>query len=250
MAKQREKDRPDDDRTAYGPGFVGSAIVLCAVLLCGVLLVVTRLAGGAPAPHSAAAAPPAAGGTSATPTSGTTTGGPGRCGVPDGDQGVPIAPPAGAEWVVYRRMVVPGSDAAGPAKVDPDGFRHCWAHSPTGAVFASYNAIAALVESGKLPATVRKLMVPGPDRERLLREPSGESADPGQLVGFRIIDASRDRLSVALALRVPNALASVTLALVWYDGDWRVVPPRPGEEFGAPLTQLQDLGGFVRWGGL
>ena len=266
MAKQpQRRDDEDDERGAYGPGFVASAIVLTAVLLCGVLVVVARLAGGAPA--SAASPAPAVGPAAGPDRSGTTAGPPsaapsrgarttntrGGCRLPDGDQAVPAGPPAGAEWVVYRRMVVPRSGATGPAVVDADGFRHCCAHSPTGALYAAYNAVAALDDNTAPLPTARKLLLPGPDRDRMLAEiarDGGSSSNPVQLTGFRIIDASRDRFSVALAMNADGSLASATLALAWYDGDWRVVPPRPGEEFGAPYTQLEDLSGFVQWGGL
>ena len=65
-------------------------------------------------------------------------------------------------WEVSRRVVVPRSAAYGPASSDPDGFRRCFAHSPTGAVYAAYNAIAATADQRRSIATVGKLMLPGP----------------------------------------------------------------------------------------
>jgi hypothetical protein len=156
---------------------------------------------------------------------------------------------------VYRRVVVPRSERIGPGRIDADGFRHCFAHSATGAVFAAYHAIAAFEDDRTAVATARKLVLPGPDRDRMVGEiqaDAGQTSDgsAAQLAGFRIIDASRDRLSVALAMRAGAGYGSATLTLAWFDSDWRVVPPRPGEEYGAPFAQLDDLAGFVVWGGL
>ena len=43
---------------------------------------------------------------------------------------------------------------------------------------------------------------------------------------------------------------SANLTLVWHDDDWRVVPPKPGDQFGAPFSQHRDLDDFVTWKGL
>jgi hypothetical protein len=157
-------------------------------------------------------------------------------------------------WDVSRRVVVPRSAAYGPAKVDPDGFRRCFAHSPTGAVFAAYSAVAAIADQRKAVATVTKLMLPGPDADALLGElrketPTNNTA-PTQIAGYRVIDASRDRATVTLAMPVETAFMSATFTLVWLDGDWRLVPPVPGEPVGAPFAQQRDLAGFVPWSGV
>lgn len=137
---------------------------------------------------------------------------------------------------------------------DADGFRRCFAHSPSGAVYAAYNAIAAMADQRQIVSTATKLMLPGPDTEALLRElraeSSGGTSEASQLAGYRVIDASRDRVSVALAMPVESQFVTMTLTLVWLGGDWRVVPPRPGEPVGAPYSQHRDLGGFVVWSGV
>jgi hypothetical protein len=151
-------------------------------------------------------------------------------------------------------VVVPRSAAYGPAKVDADGFRRCFAHSPTGAVFAAYNAIGAIGDQRKAVATAGKLMLPGHDTDALIKElrsePASDSSDSAQPVGFRVLDASRDRATVMLAMPVETAFVSATLTLAWYDGDWRVVPPPAGEAVGAPFAQRRDLDGFVAWSGI
>jgi hypothetical protein len=65
-----------------------------------------------------------------------------------------------------------------------------------------------------------------------------------------VVDASRDRFTVMLALPVQSEYVGVTLTLVWHAGDWRLVPPRPGDPVGAPYSQHRDLDGFVAWSGV
>jgi hypothetical protein len=258
-----------DDQNPYGRGFVAACIVIGAVLLCGGVLIIAVLTDSDSASASAPAAiattpagtpepvgPATPAGTPesvgpATPSPAGTTSG---CGLPDGDQAVPTVAPAVDGWEVNRRVVVPRSTTYGPAKVDADGFRRCFAHSPGGAVFAAYHAIAAMADQRRTVATVTKLMLPGPATEALLRELRAESVDeegdPSQVAGYRVIDASRDRVTMALAMPVESAYVSATLTLVWHDGDWRVAPPQPGEAVGAPYSQHPDLDGFVAWSGV
>jgi hypothetical protein len=49
---------------------------------------------------------------------------------------------------------------------------------------------------------------------------------------------------------VETAFVSANFTLVWSGGDWRVVPPTPGESVGAPYAQQRDLSGFVAWSGV
>ncbi|MFC5261838.1 hypothetical protein ACFPJ1_06920 [Kribbella qitaiheensis] len=267
----------NEDQSPFGRGFVAACIVIGAILACGSLLIITGLtsdASSTPTPASlpASAAPlasgpatpagPATPGGAATlggPSEGGTTGAPAagtasRCGLPDGDQAIPASAPAVDGWEVTRRVVVPRSAAYGPAKVDADGFRRCFAHSPTGAVFAAYNAIGAMADQRKAVATAGKLMLPGPNTDALVKElrsePVSDSSDSAQPVGYRVLDAGRDRATVMLAMPVETAFVSATLTLAWYDGDWRVVPPPAGEPVGAPFAQRRDLDGFVAWSGI
>lgn len=262
----------EEDQSPFGPGFVAACIVVGAVLLCGVVLLVTgpssdtasAAAGksGSVASSDNATTPvvgsPAAPGRPATPDAASTTGQPAAgadsCSLPDGDQAMPTKAPSADGWEVSHRVVVPRSSTYGPGKIDPDGFRRCFAHSPTGALYAAYNAIAAIADQRQAIPTVRKLMLPGADTEVLIRElahddPSGGS-DATQLAGYRLLDAGHDRATVMLAIPVESAYMSATLTLVWHDGDWRLQPPPPGEPVGAPFAQHRDLSDFVSWSGV
>lgn len=272
-----------EGQSPFGRGFVAASIVIGAVLACGGVLLVTGLSntstsgntssvvdsGSAPQPAGPAgtdpgrgpgavgqdpgAAEPGPASSGATQSTGSGTAN--RCGLPDGDQGIPSnRAPAADGWEVSRRVVAPRSSAYGPAKTDPDGFRRCFAHSPTGAVYAAYNVIAALADQTKAVPTAGKLMLPGRDTDALLKqlktEPAEAGSEPTQLAGYRVVDASRDRATIMLALPVQTEYMSATITLTWYAGDWRLVPPVNGNPVGAPYSQHRDLDGFVAWSGV
>jgi hypothetical protein len=151
---------------------------------------------------------------------------------------------------------VPASPVHGPARTDADGYRRCFAHSPTGAVIAAYNAVAALGDDRLAATTAAKVFLPGPDTDRFVREVASaapeDDGSPSQLAGFKVLDAGRDRVAVMLAFAVGESYVSGNLTLVWHPpaGDWRVVPPRAGVDFGAPYAEHAGLSDFVSWSGV
>ncbi|TDD49075.1 hypothetical protein E1263_32520 [Kribbella antibiotica] len=174
--------------------------------------------------------------------------------MPAGDQALPATAPVADGWDLSRRVAVPRSAAFGPGVVDRDGFRHCFAQSPTGAVFAAYNVLAALADQTKAAATARKLLLPGTATDALLRELAKETpsagSEPTQLAGYRILAANRDQVTVMLAVPVEAQYMSLTVTMVWHDHDWRLQPPPPGDAVGAPFVQVRSLADFVKWSGL
>ena len=281
----------DEDQSPFGRGFVAASIVIGAVLLCGALLLITGLTSDssgasvssvsagttdsrepALAPSSDPGAQPAPGPASPIAESspgllgrpsdsagqpagstGQATGSGTGCALPAGDQTIPIKPPSVDGWDVSRRVVVPRSSTYGPAKTDRDGFRRCFAQSPTGAVFAAYNAVAALADQRQAIPTVQKLMLPGPNTDALIRELRTEEPSdsaPAQLAGYRVLDANEDRATIMLALPVESAYMSITLTFVWHHNDWHLQPPPPGEPVGTPFAQHRDLSDFVSWSGV
>jgi hypothetical protein len=272
----------NEDQSPYGRGFIAACIVIGAILLCGALLLITGLTSNATGTTQAASAtepaqttsaesgttpsesgpestgqpatPSAETGAATTGSTGTGRSAGGGCALSAGDQNVPTKPPAVDGWDVSRRVVVPRSNTFGPAKTDPDGFRHCFAHSPTGAVYAAYNVIAAIADQRKVIPTARKLMVPGPATDALIRDLSDDELSTDsttiQVAGYRVLDADQTRVTVMVAFPVESAYMSATLTLVWYDGDWRLRPPPPGEPVGGPFAQHRDLDDFVAWSGV
>jgi hypothetical protein len=251
------------EKSPYGAGFVAACIVVGAVLLCGLLILVAGLgsSGSAKAstqqPLDAAPAAQAANDPASAPAAPASTvdrAQAGGCGLPEGDQAIPDKAPSVDSWEVSRRIVVPRSSAYGPRTTDADGFRHCFAHSPTGALYAAYSAIAAIADQSKVVPTARKLMVPGAATDSLIQELTAEDASTDlssiQPVGYRVVDSAPERVTVMLAFPVESVYMSATLTLVWYQGDWRVQPPASGEAVGAPFAQHRDLADFVNWSGI
>lgn len=258
-----------DEKSPYGAGFIAACIVVGAVLICGIVII---FAGGGRSTHASAAVQQPVDSASSQPTdepdsapatpddgpaqtnSPRSQGRPGSCGLPAGDQSVPAEAPAVDGWEVSRKVVVPRSSKYGPGTTDSDGFRHCFAHSPTGAVYAAYSAIAAIADQSKLVPTVKKLMVPGSATDSLLRQAgtdeSSSDTSTVQVVGYRVIDAGPDRVTLMLAMPVDSVYMSANLTLVWHQGDWRLQPPPPGEAVGAPFSQHRDLSDFVNWSGI
>ncbi|MGW7683376.1 hypothetical protein ACWGID_21755 [Kribbella sp. NPDC054772] len=261
-----------DHKSPFGPGFIGACIIIGAVLICGLLILIagsdssgkataSAQQPAAPAAPAAAAAEPANTPTQpATPagevsTPATSSGQPtGACDVPAGDQSIPAQAPTVDSWEVSRRIVVPRAAAYGPGTTDADGFRRCFAHSPTGAVYAAYSAIAAIADQTKVVPTAKKLMVPGAATDSLIKElgTEGSSSDSSSIqpIGYRVVDAGRERVTVMIAFPVESVYMSATLTLVWYQDDWRVQPPTPGDAVGAPFAQHRDLADFVKWSGI
>ena len=65
------------------------------------------------------------------------SGGDSRCGLAAGDQRIPATPPE-SEWELVDGIASPQSDTVGPG-VREGKRRLCYAHSPTGALFAAVN---------------------------------------------------------------------------------------------------------------
>lgn len=181
------------------------------------------------------------------------------CSLPAGSQQVPDTPIHGAAWSLVNQLAVPAAAAYGPQVTDPDGLRRCFAHSPVGAVFAAYNHIGSMSiqndsTGAKTFPILRRIMVPGQNLNSYiewLKTAPDDSGDASgvQMAGFKVLDATDDRVTLLVAAQAGEGYASSTWTMVWQNGDWKVLPPQPGERAGAPFSPLQDLTGFVPWRG-
>jgi hypothetical protein len=260
-----------EEKSPFGPGFIAACIVLTATLACGAILLFTNSSDTDPAASAVDRSSRSINSQPSAPTSGQPGADPGAaqpgsptskgsgttnsCGLPDGDQAIPSnQPPKADVWEISRRVVVPRSSAYGPGQTDSDGFRRCFAHSPTGAVYAAYNVIAALADQTKIIPTATKLLVPGHDTDLLLqavrKETADEASTPAQVAGYRIVDAGRDRVTVMLAMPAQSEFMSATFTLTWRAGDWHLVPPPDAGTVGTPYSQHHNLNDFVAWSGV
>ncbi len=178
------------------------------------------------------------------------------CGLPSSsDTALGTAPKS--NWELVGRMATPTDPAtAGPGLTDNDGFRSCFANSPTGALYAASNVIAlgSSPEQDELKLADR-LLVPGPGRDAAMKSagrlPSPtSSSDSAQIRGFLLKSYSASEADVDLAVELPNgALVHSVLSLRWVDGDWKVKAADDGQIFSS-TSQLSDLSGFLLWSGV
>jgi hypothetical protein len=171
------------------------------------------------------------------------------CGLPAGRPEVPAVAPE-AQWELVGTIAAPSAPAVGPG-IEEGRRRLCFAHSPTGALFAAVNFVAVAGRSPNDPDVLRELTAPTPARDELLRQGSG-SADPDfrlQVAGFRMSAYSASAATVDLAFRTSEqgSLLHMTLPLRWQRGDWKLVVASSTTPF--VVESLENLSGYVPWSG-
>jgi hypothetical protein len=172
------------------------------------------------------------------------------CGLPSGDQAKPATTPTDTKWELVGKVAAPTSPTQfGPGKTEANGLRSCFAHSPTGALYAASN-VAVLSATGKARLVYEQLAVPSPERDALLNQPEPQetSSVTAQIAGFQIRSYDADRAVIVIAAKGSNgALVSVPVPLQWHGGDWKVVVPASGSTGGG---QISDLSGYIPWSGV
>ncbi|UZJ27018.1 hypothetical protein RHODO2019_18680 (plasmid) [Rhodococcus antarcticus] len=266
MLGRRTTSRGEEPGSGLGPGWWAAAALMAVVViaLVGVLVVVgtrdkTTVAAGdpttAPAAPSALPAPDGGGSPATTPPSGDTR--PAGCATTGTDQTIPIDTPADVTWTLNKGLAVPMSPSDGPALRGPAGVAYCYSQTPVGAVLAATNLGRGTGTDAAVKAEQLKFStVPGPLADAYAAEPvkpSDPAASAGvQFRGFRVISYSKDSASIALAganAAQPGIYAVLTIALQWFQGDWRVVlQPQSGGV--VTTTTTRSLDGFVAWSGV
>lgn len=250
------RDNTHADEEAPNPwtqrGFVASAVVVALIAVLGLFLAFAGPSGG-----NGNAAPRAITPTTTTsPSAGSNTppASDSACGLPAGDQAVPRTAPKNTNWELVGTMAAPTApDTHGPGRVD-DGLRSCYAHSPTGALYAAANFVAATTVPDRREAAVRELAAEGPGRNAALAaiKREGEQRADGsgtQIAGFTFLNYGSETSVVDLAFRTSSgAFAHMPMSLRWQNGDWKVVFPDDGD-LGHTIKPLPDLTGYARWGG-
>lgn len=231
---------PPADRPAAWPKAAGA--VVAAIIVAAIIItwqIATRSAQPTPEPPA------------------TTEGQAPAAGCPEGPvqmSGTLTAAPE-TTWVLVARMATPTVDQAGPGLVDPDGYRHCYTRTPTGALVAAAN----LVAMGSVPELADRLatdgMMPGPLRDRVLASPEPGSSAPtsSQLRGFRMVSYDGETAVVDLGLQAANGgYGSLMITLVWHDGDWRygVRGEGAGQELDVTISWPPTLTGYIHWAGV
>ncbi|MET3937058.1 hypothetical protein [Arthrobacter sp. OAP107] len=234
----------EDQNPLTKPKFIISAVVVAIIVALGISLALLPKGGGNPA------AEPSNSGSATATTQPSTAAAASVCGLPSGDQAKPATAPTDTKWELVGKVAAPTSPTQfGPGKTEPNGLRSCFAHSPTGALYAAAN-VAVLSATGKARLVYEQLAVPSPERDALLNQPEPQetSAVTAQIAGFQIRSYDADRAVIVIAAKGSNgALVSVPVPLQWHGGDWKVVVPATGSTGGG---QISDLSGYIPWSGV
>ena len=156
-------------------------------------------------------------------------------------------------WTLVGRMAAPSVEGAGPAITDHDGWRHCYARTPSGALVATANLIAMT----GVPELVQRLaedgIMPGDLRDQALNTPASAqaSSSPMQVRGFRVVSFTPETAVTDLAIEMKGRLASVTVTVHWFGDDWRLGVRGDGatQELDIDYGNLPSLYGYVAWAG-
>jgi hypothetical protein len=229
------------------PGFIIAAALVVALIAAAVVIFLLPQGQGNAQPAPAPAEP----GSSATASpSASATAGASVCGLPaSSETALGTAPET--KWELVGTMAAPTDPKIGPGKTDDQGIRSCFAHTPTGALYAAVNLWALGSDPSKERAIAEQLAVKGPGRDAGMKAP--QTAAPASAVKIQIsgfnVSYTANQAVVELAFKADNgALASVRTTLLWQDGDWKGVVA----DNGAPLEeprQVRDLSGFIPWSG-
>lgn len=235
------------------PGFIISAALVIAMLAAVVVIFFL------PKGDSTAQQPPASSsaGASSAPAKAADAAGKSVCGLPSStEKALGTAPKS--KWELVGKMAAPiDPKMFGPGLTDGDGFRSCFAQSPTGALYAAANVIAlgssTTLDKAKL---AEDFLVPGSGRDAAIADTkarassTSSSGGTAQFQGFLIKSYTPAEADVDLAFQLPTGqYAHTVLSLRWLDGDWKVKAADDGQIFNA-VAQLSDLSGFILWAGV
>ena len=231
------------------PGFIiAAALVVALIAAAVVIFLIPKGQGNAqPAPADSSSAATASPSASAAP-------GKSACGLPGSTETALGKAPA-TKWELVGRTAAPNDpENFGPGIKNANGFRSCFSHSPTGALYAAANMVAlgAVSDAEIQKEVLEKLVVPGPGRDAALKDirtPSSADSSSLQIRGFVLKSYSSTAAHVDLAFEAPTGeYGHGVLPLKWIDGDWKVEFSDSGELLN-DVAQIRDLSNFIPWSG-
>lgn len=219
-----------------------AAWVVAVIVTLGLILSVTGLFADAQQTPPAAAAPTAAA-DSAQPS---------VCGLPDVALSGTVDQAPAAQWAMVGAIAAPTVEGQGPGVADADGFRSCFAHTPTGAVVAAMNLAALGSYAPVRPRFNAEALAPGPGRDALLADPTPQGDATGgprlQFAGFRVLRYTGQQADLDLAmLSLTGQMFGATLYLQWAEGDWKARMADDGSDLSS-FGPISSLTGYVAWG--
>jgi hypothetical protein len=157
-----------------------------------------------------------------------------------------------AKWQLVGTVAAPtDSSTVGPGVIEPSGFRACFAHTPTGALYAASNVVAMGSDDTLRKELAEKLIVPGPGQDAAIASAnlSSTTAVRYQIAGYKVLSYDGDTAKVDVAVNSSSGqLVSFVWDLKWTAGDWKFVVTDDGKSPIAPAP-LTSLGGYTPWSG-
>lgn len=241
----------EDERSPFTrPGFIASALVVALVVVLGIVIAIVNATRnddpGATATAGSSTSSAAA--TTATAAAESAS----VCGLAGEVLTGTLTTAPEATWEYEGTTAYPTSATYGPGKTDPAGFRYCYQHSPTGALFMAANAVALGSDESVKAAWGDYVLGAGKFHEQLLAQKGSTTTTAGTRIaigGFRILNYTGESASVDLALTYSSATGNVTVsgvyALVWQDGDWKLSADTMTPLDVAPIP---NVAGYIAWG--
>jgi hypothetical protein len=171
------------------------------------------------------------------------------CGLDDGNQDIPVSAPE-ATWTTVDYLLVPSSNEYGPAPLEGSEWS-CFAHSPTGALFAATHVLAGaagpdyetFMNAAAVDNTALQAWIAAEDPDTHTQSPGAVA----QFVGFQMTSVAPDRVTVKLALAQSEITGSYTVDMVWdeADGTWKV--DMSASTFFDNVATLENLNTFTPW---
>ncbi|RRD47668.1 hypothetical protein [Arachnia propionica] len=255
----------DEQKPKTSKWMVSSMVIVAAIVALAVFVIVSNLgartepAANTPTTTTPASATSLAGEptTSTPPTQSSADGGASFCGLTAVEMNGTLTEAPAATWEVLGTTYVPSVDGHGPGKIDDDGYRHCYARTPTGALLAitNYEAIPQLQSDALNEKFIRTGIAPGPGRDAALeklKHATNEPSESGerqtfQTIGFRILSYDGNSALVETVSRSNRGYKMAWAAhLIWAEGDWKLVPSDEGEDLTEP-TIISTLDGYTPW---
>lgn len=158
------------------------------------------------------------------------------------------------EWEYAGTTAFPVSKEFGPAAVNEDGIKHCFARTPEGASLAAAAGLGYTNNQETLTAWYEQGLLPGPVKDELLAKHTQLSNTSGtsriRISAFRLLSYDGNTAKVEVISTVSKngseSHVSIVFPMVWVDGDWKAAFP---ESFlqGQSMAVIKNLYGYVQW---
>lgn len=170
------------------------------------------------------------------------------CGLPAENQDIPVRGPD-ASWEAQKYLLVPSSDEFGPVQ-GQDPLWPCFAHSPTGALFAAAHFLPRMVALPGYEEFAQAAAVDNTALDSWLAEQNPSTHDQsagrtGQYVAYRFQSVEPDAVVIDLGLRLSDASIYYRVSLVWDPAADNWKGDLATSQLSAPV--VDDLTSFTSW---